>query len=76
MPDTADARLARIEQSLEDLKYQLLGNGRAGRLDEMEGDIQDLKDSRARFRGGMSVLGALVAALGVPEILHWLRGRP
>jgi len=63
-------RLARVEENLRLLRQELVGNGRPGRIAQLESQVDQLRSDHARERGilagislTVSLLGALLARL-------------
>lgn len=62
----------RTAQSVENMDKRLFGNGQPGELSILRDDVAELKADRSKVNGAMWVLRALVAAVGIPEIIHVL----
>jgi len=55
-------RLARIDERLENLEHQLLGNGQPGRCAIHEKEITSLILWRSRLAGALAIVGVLWGA--------------
>ena len=64
-------RLARVEENLRLLRQELVGNGRPGRIAQLESQVDHLRSAHTRERGviaGISLTISLLAAL----LSRWL----
>jgi hypothetical protein len=59
---TTEERLGRIDERLEHLEHELLGNGQAGRCAYHSSSIQSLNRWRSRITGALAVLSLLFFA--------------
>lgn len=73
-------QLTRVATMVEDMHVRLFGNGQPGelaklgvRMDKMDTDIDELKETRAHAKGFVWAIGTLFTALGGTEIWHLFR---
>jgi len=66
-------RLARVEENLRLLRQELVGNGRPGRIAQLEAQVDQLRSDHIRERGliaGISLSVSLLAGF----LARWLHG--
>lgn len=70
MPDSDHDLLIRIDERIEKMHKELLGNGRPGRVDVVEGRVDALEAAKNRTIGWIAGAGATVGvAWGALEYL-------
>jgi hypothetical protein len=66
---TTEERLGRIDERLEHLEHELLGNGQPGAIQKHDDAIASLERWQSYIKGALAILAVLISAGWVAPIL-------